>query len=511
MKFSKALIVLIFVAAALVRLVDVLRPIDKPSWRECDLGSISRNFVNEGFNPFYPQVDWRGNSPGYAEMEFTLYPALIAGSYEIFGVHDFIGRIWAFLFSLGALFFFYKLARFYLDEIFAALALAFMAFNPLVVEISTSIQPEGLMIFAYIAAIYFFLRWTDDKEGGAGAKFFWPAVAFTALALLAKATAAHIGLFFAALLLQKYGVSVIRQTRVWLFGLLTVAPAALWYVHAKTLWKVYGNSLGVSNEYHWIGPDFFTNPYFIEGILRTEFFKVWMIGGLVVAVFAIWRGGGEKLIRHTFLWFLGIFAIYLAAARTTADDWASYYHIFSVAPAALLVGFGLQKVWAYAREPNLGRGPLQMIGRTAVVALIALSAAGALTYEAVRVRADIMERHLTDKSFACAREIKPALAKPGLILASGGNCADKDGYALAYNASFMFYWLDRKGFNICVEDQTVEKVRQFAGRGAVYFVAQKSHMKDAPHSETAFETGLRNNFPLVSECDEVLVFDIGDK
>ena len=498
MSKAKIVLILIFMAGSLVRFVDVFRPIDKPSWRECDLGSISRNFVTEGFNPFYPRIDWRGTSPGYAEMEFTLYPALIAGSYEIFGVHDSLGRVWAFIFSLLTLFFFFQLARYYLGDRFAIFAALFFAFNPLVIEISTAIQPEGLMIFSYVAAVYFFLRWQENEK----AKYFWPAVIFTALALLAKATAAHIGIFFAVLLLQKYGAGALRQTKVWLFGALTLLPAAVWYVHAKSLWKTYGSSLGVSNEYHWIGWDFFTNPYFIEGILRTEFFKVWMIFGLIVALFGIWRGAGEKVTRHMFLWLAAIFVIYLAAARTTADDWASYYHIFSVAPAALLFGIGLQKLWDYVKESRT-----RIIFKGAVIALVAGSAIFALLYEAIRIRAEMLERHLTDKSFISAQQIKPELKKDGLIVASGGNCFDKDGYALAYNASYMFYWLGRKGFSICVEDQKIEKVREFSALGAAYFIAQRSHLNDAP----GFETALRENFALVSEREDFLVFDIGNK
>jgi hypothetical protein len=499
----KIVLILIFAAASLVRFVDVLRPIDKPSWRESDLGSVSRNFVTEGFNPLYPQIDWRGQTPGYAEMEFTLYPALIAGTYEIFGIHDYLGRVWAFIFSLGAMFFFFKLARLYLGDVFAVFAALFFAFNPLVVEISTAIQPEGLMIFTYLAAVYFFLRWLDSEKN----KFFWPAVIFTALTILAKATAAHIGVFFGVLLLQKYGWETVKQKKIWLFGTLSLLPGVLWYVHAKSLWKIYGNSLGVSNEYHWIGPDFFTNSYFIEGILHTEVFKVWLIFGLIVGAFAVWRGAGEKLTRHTFLWFAAIFVIYLAAARTTADDWASYYHIFSVAPAALLFGFGIKKLWEYTRDLRTkwnGHFSPAIISKFAVIALVAFSAVAALLYEGAKVRAELLERRLTDKSFADAKQVKPSLTKPGLILASGGNCFDKDGYMTAYNASFMFYWLDRKGFNICVEDQSLEKVREFAGQGAVYFVAQRARLNDTP----GFETTLKNNFPLVTEADDFLVFDI---
>ncbi|HEY0462112.1 MAG TPA: glycosyltransferase family 39 protein, partial [Pyrinomonadaceae bacterium] len=195
----KWILIFIFLVGAGIRFADVFRPINRASWRECDLGAVSRNFATESMNPFFPRVDWRGNSQGFAEMEFPLYSYLTAITYKIFGVHDFLGRFWAFLFSLGTLLFFFRLAREYLGDFNLVFAFAFFAFNPLIVEFSTSIQPEGLMIFCSTASVYFFLKWL--KTGAE--KDFWLASIATALTLLSKATAAHIGLFFAALLLQK--------------------------------------------------------------------------------------------------------------------------------------------------------------------------------------------------------------------------------------------------------------------------------------------------------------------
>ena len=479
----KVVLICVFIAGALVRVVDVLRPIDKASWRECDLGAVSRNFVEEGFNPLMPRIDWRGNTPGYAEMEFTLYPSLIAASYKVFGVHDFIGRIWAFLFSLGALFFFIQLARRYLDDFFAIFAALFFAFNPLIVEISTSVQPEGLMMLTYVAAAYFFTGWIDEEKS----KYFWLAVISTALTLLAKATAGHIGLFFGVLLLQKYGLGVFRQAKIWIFGALSLIPCLLWYIHGKGIWKAYGNSLGVSNEYHWIGPDFFTNPYFIKGLLRLEFLHVWMVFGIIVGLFAVWQGYKEKTARHALIWMGSVFLMYFAAARTTADDWASYYHVFSVPAAALLFGFGVQKLWDYMRktaEHFSDFSLLHILFKVGLIFLVVFSTGAALLYEAVNVRAGILERRLEDPAYVCAKQIKSDLKKPGLILASGGNCHDPDGYALAYNASFMFYWLERKGFNLCVEDENIEKVEEFAKKGPVYFVASKPQLKAKPEFES---------------------------
>ncbi len=500
----KLILIFIFLVGAGIRFADVLRPLDRALWRECDLGAIARNYAVESMNPIYPRIDWRGNSPGYAEMEFPLYPYLIAVTYQIFGVQDYFGRVWAFLFSLLTLFFFYKLARRYLNDLGLIFAFAFFAFNPLIVEFSTAIQPEGLMLLCYTASVYFFLKWL---ETGAN-KDFWFAAGATALTLLAKVTAAHIGLFFALLLLQKYGFAVFKQGKVWLFGAIGLVPALLWYLFAKSLWKTYGNSLGVSNEYHWIGADFFTNSYFIKGILYSEFSVVWVYFGLAVGAFAVFKGFREKFIRQMLLWLASAFVLYIIAARTTADDWANYYHIFSIPPAALIFGFGVVKLSEDFRSLfNFFSdfSSFERFKKSILLCLAAFAVPATFGLEAKQIRADLLQNRKADESFVSAKQLKSALPKAGLILVSGSHCFDADGYQVAYNASFMFYWLERKGFNICVEDQSLKNVREFAARGAKYFVAQKSIVAEKP----GFQIELKQNFPLIAESDEFFVFDVG--
>jgi hypothetical protein len=503
MNYSRIAIIAIFVLAALVRLPGVFRPLDKASWRECDLGAVSRNFVREGMDLFHPRIDWRGDGPGYAEMEFPIYPFLTAITYKELGFHDQLARVWAFLFSLGTLLFFYRLVREFLDDIPAIAATAFFYFNPLTVELSTSVQPEGLMIMAYVAATYFFVRWikTDELSAFAGA------AAMTALALLAKASAAHIGLFFGLVLLQKYGVAAVKQARIWLFGLISVVPGALWYVYAKGLWKTYGNSLGVSNEYHWIGPDFFTNPYFVKGILANESTYVWVTFGVFIAAYGLWKGFRDELARYCVLWLISVFIFYAVASRTTADEWAYYYHIFSVPAFALLFGLGVRELIAMVRETIASYSQISVSsklvrGTVPAAALVAVLLTFAL--EAKQVRANYQEVRSGNPEQAFAQTIKPQMVKPGLILASGGHCTDPDGYQVAYNASYMFYWLDRKGWNVCVEQQSVDAVREFAARGAVYFVAERKYLRAAPE----LEDDLRRAYTAVAANTDIIVFDL---
>ncbi|MFN0122625.1 MAG: ArnT family glycosyltransferase, partial [Blastocatellia bacterium] len=335
----------VFLLGAALRTGSLLRPMDQPSWREADVLAVARAYHEEGMNLLYPRIDWRGSGPGYAEMEFPLYPWLIACAYRLFGVNELYGRFLACLFSILALWVFIRLARYVASETTALIAGMFFALNPLPTFMGTAIQPEPLMFLCYIAAAYAFIRWLDSRSvGNESAKYYWLAVIWTALAILAKATAAHIGLFFAALILGAQGLSVLRDRRVWIFGVLAVAPGMLWYLHAHNLWLTYGNSLGVSNESHLAGPDLFTNQYFIRGILKQEINWVWTLPGAAVAIFGLSRNRQAREVRYSFPWLLAAGFYYLAIARTSADGWAFYYHLPTVAPAALLFGAGIEAI-----------------------------------------------------------------------------------------------------------------------------------------------------------------------
>ena len=85
-------LVTLLVAGVLARLYHIDAPLmEYRSYRQNDNAALARNFYEGGMNIFYPQVDWRGNSPGYAEAEFQLYNFSVALLYCVFGVHEYLG------------------------------------------------------------------------------------------------------------------------------------------------------------------------------------------------------------------------------------------------------------------------------------------------------------------------------------------------------------------------------------------------------------------------------------
>jgi len=550
----------LFFLGAGLRGINVWRPVDRPSWRECDIAAIARNYYREGMNLFYPRIDWRGDGPGYAEMEFPLYPWLIAVLYKLFGFHEFLGRLLVFVFSLITLGLFFQLARSLLPPFGALAASLFFVLSPLVVGISHSLQPEGLMLLCYILAVYAFIRWLDDERSW---HYYSLALGATALAILAKATAAHIGLFFAALVLGRMGVGALRRPRIWVFGVVSLLPALLWYAHARHFWLTYGNSLGVSNEYHWAGWDLFTNRSFILGIAGSEIFYVWIPTGVLVIAVGLFLKKSDRAIEYSLYWLASILVFYLIAARTTSASWAVYYHVISVPPVAILFGAGFDALlwlrlsrqllilliislgivtaalglagipvllefhskWLlkfsilcgmsgailaafYAYRTGTGHekigGAKSSLFNGLVVCLVAICAAATFLYQARQIIEDVRSWSMNEGLYACAKAFAPEVPDQVLIVASGGPCRGPTGYPVAYNSSYMFYWLDHKGFNICEEEQSVAALKALAQRGARYFIAEKYELGKKP----GIEADLRKAFPVRRECKDALMFDL---
>lgn len=481
----------LFLVGAAIRTYDLRHTIDRPSWRECDVGGIARSYYREGMNLFYPRVDWRGDTPGYAEMEFPLYPWLVAWGYKFFGFDEHIGRVISFVLSLLALGAFYWIVRYLLPPIGTLVAFAFFAFNPLLINIATSLQPEGIMLLSYLLAGYFFIRWLDSEA----TRDLVLACVATAVTILAKVPAAHIGIFFTLLVFGKYGFAAIRQMRLWLFAFCALLPGALWYWHAHQFWKLYGNSLGLSNEYHWAGWDLFTDPTMILGVTRSELFYVLMPTGIILALLGAYLKWREKPVNYGLCWLAATWTYFLVTARTTGDQWAAYYHTVSLPGYALLIGSGIEGLRQFKSEAYTMRHAVMLYAGI-------LSMAGIIAFQARQIIVDA--KHWQPSPLEdCAKSFAAMIPKDDLILVTGGVCQD-DGYPVAYNASFMLYWADRKGFNVCIEEQSLESVSAFARRGAKYFMAVKSTLQRKKH----LAEDLRQTYPVLAECDDYCLFQL---
>ena len=222
-----------------------------------------------------------------------------------------------------------------LEEKAALLASLLFVLHPLIFKMSTAIQPESIALFAYLAAIYCFIRWIQSDR----LLFYCLALLSTVAAILAKLPAAQVGVFFALLAFKDYRWS----PKLWFFALVSIGVPFLWYDHARGLFEEYGNSLGLSNEaYGRMGKT--TLKSFLSsniiGNLVIEGKKIWIATGVFLGIagaLSFYRNKNGKIIL---CWAISLILYYLLSGGTTGEEWASYYHIFSIPLACILIAQG---------------------------------------------------------------------------------------------------------------------------------------------------------------------------
>lgn len=478
----------ILVAGAALRLAYVARPFDermRAPWRQSDYLAIARNFAREDGFILHPRIDWRGDTPGLVEMEGPIIPWLGGMLFRAFGIHAEILRALSCLAELLSLLLFAGLARRTLPPAGATLALAAFAINPLLIDLATALQPEPLMLFLGLAAVVCLERFDSDAAGGGGGWLILCGAAL-GLAILAKAPAACLGLLVAWTVLRRLRAAAFLSPAVWAAALLALVPPALWYAWAKRYYLLYGNSLGLSNEYPFLGFDMIWPPRFLVGLFKWETLGVVTPAGWILMIAAL--SAPWKALERPLVWYLSVCAFLVAGARTTADDWAFYYHGLAVAPACLLMGMGLvalSQAW-----PGIARA-------AAAATCLCLAAATGYILHARDHRPDL------EAMRRCGLQFQAHIPPGAMIVTRGGAQRDDDGMPVAHNESMLFAWLDRRGFTYGNEELSFPTLQQIAARGGRFWIAHPE--------ETArkFIAQARGRYLEVDRCpDGYALFDL---
>jgi 4-amino-4-deoxy-L-arabinose transferase-like glycosyltransferase len=302
--------------------------------RQYDTAAIARNFAEGAMNPLYPQIDWRGDSPGYVESEFPAYTYLVALLYRTFGIHEWLGRALNVAFyALSALLLF-RLARLLLDEWTAAAAVFFYSVAPLSVYFTRSLQPDALMCLASLAGLYFFLRWTEGSRlrdlvlSGLG----------VTLAILIKPFTVYVALPLGYLAWRKGGWRLFAQKTLWVYAAAVIAGPLLWYVHAFSLWETYGNTL--FRGYARLDVPALTDPFW-PSFLRVLLLRVATLittpAGLVFLVAGL-AAGAPRGNRVLYWWAAGFGLSVLLVNEANFDH--EYYQLPIVFAASIWMAQG---------------------------------------------------------------------------------------------------------------------------------------------------------------------------
>ena len=190
---------------------------------------IAENFYLRGFNIFYPQINWAGNSPGYVGTEFPLVPFFASVLYLFFGVQEWVGRSVSVLFFAFSAAFFYLLVRRIFNDRSAWFALGIYTLAPLSVFAGRSFMPDMAYLAFSIAALYLFTGWLEDEKS---LLRFAVACTATTLAILVKLPAIIIALPMLYVAWTKHGAMLVRKPALWGFAACSLLFPLIWYSHA---------------------------------------------------------------------------------------------------------------------------------------------------------------------------------------------------------------------------------------------------------------------------------------
>jgi 4-amino-4-deoxy-L-arabinose transferase-like glycosyltransferase len=481
----------VLILGALLRLIDAGRPFDGRSlaaWREADYTGIARSFARESLDVTHPRVDWRGETPGYAEMELPVLPWVAGALDRIFGENELRMRWLSALASLAALLVFERLARTALKPGAALAATAFFAAQPLLIFLAPAMQPDGWMVLVTLLAVG--RIWRYERSGAA--RDLVVAALLTAAATLVKAPAALVGFLLIDATLRHFGLRALLRREVWGAAVCALLPVAAWYGWVHRFWLEYGLSLGLSNETHRVSFAALADPQQWLGNVRVEIQRVFTWPGLLLVGAALLLRPRE--IAGPLRWAAAVALFYFLMLDTSGDAWAFYYHALSCAPAALLMGAGVGALVDSA-ERQRAEQPGRARVLTAGALLLALATVGAETRAAFALRAERDEQVDLPRAFACAEEFRPLIPAGARIAFAGGRPTDRHGHPVAHNASTWFAWLDRRGLTYVEGDASLARLSQFASFAPIYWIASGHELADP-----TFRAEVERRHRLVTSC-----------
>ncbi|MEW6608942.1 MAG: glycosyltransferase family 39 protein [bacterium] len=334
----KVCLMVIILLGILLRVINITNPLlDRAGWRQTDTAAIARNFYYNNFNIFYPQIDWGGNSSGYVETEFQLFPFIAALLYKITGVQEWIGRLLAIFFSVGSMWLIYRLSKKYLGIKTALFSTIFFAICPLNIYYSRTFMPESTMSFFSIAFIYYFSQWLDNEK--------WANFLLTGLcgilALLIKIPTLYLGLPILYLAYIKYNKSLFIKWKLWLLAGIILLPTILWYYHAHQIFKEYSLTFGIWDigQDKWGNIQIWTDKKFYITLFHRFKGEVLTPIGLCLFLFGIILKVRQKEEFLFHFWLIGIIIYFFVVAAGNMEH--NYYQLPLVSVASIFIGKSL--------------------------------------------------------------------------------------------------------------------------------------------------------------------------
>lgn len=456
MKNEYIILSILIVFGFIVRLYRIDNPVaDWHSWRQADTSAVSRNYVNDGINLFYPRYDdissiqtGIDNPTGIRMVEFPVYNALHALLFNTVGIFTLekCGRLLTALISLLTAIFLFLLGRKHYSSKIGLLTAFFFLFLPFNIYFSRVILPDPLGVLFVVSGLYFF-----------GINNTVSAILY-AFALLQKP---YLGVYLLPLIPEFLKKEKMKQHLAFLF--LAIVPFMVWRfwtgLHPEGIpfykWAFNGDKI----RFH---------PAWFRWLFG-ERIGILILGtwGLVPFAFGLVEkhkqslasSAGKNKFSHYFIFSALIYLVVVATANVRHD----YYQILIIPPIALTLALGTSWLWK----------------RSKLILIISLITMFLISWDKIKPFYQINHPEL----MVVGKIVDETIPKTAKIV-------------IPYNGDTAFlYQTKRKGWPAV--DDSIDNIIE---RGADYYVSINLGSTDSVNFSKRFET--------IAKTDLYLILDL---
>jgi len=319
-------IVILMILGFAMRTYKIDNPVaDWHSWRQADTAAVSRNFIKDGFTPFFPRFDslnplnetGQPNPERYFFAEFPLYNIITYFFYSNFGVNEVYARLVSITFAVLTIPTLFFLTSHFSNRRIALFASAIFALLPYNVFYGRVIMADPMHIFFSVLTLLLVVKWLSKD---------WILLGIAAgiagtCAILAKPYALVLILPISYLFYQKWGAKMFAQWRMYLFLAITIIPFILWRSHITQYPEGMFGTTWLYNQ----GNIRFTGAYFRWLIFDRMNRLIFATGGFALFWMGLIVGHTKKEGYFYYLWLASILAFFVVIAKGNVTH--DYYQL----------------------------------------------------------------------------------------------------------------------------------------------------------------------------------------
>ena len=347
--FKTIIIFFLFIRLILFFYNFTAPPVDTYCSRQAHVLMVARNFNIEGINLLMSKVDIFGK-PGYCNLEFPVYEALIAIFCKIINQPIIIGRTLNIIFTILSSIFLYLIISKIIDKKTAIFSVLFFLFAPLMLYFSRTIIIEPMEIFLLLLLTFLYQKWIDKKN----IFIWWFATILGILFAIIKPqyTVILVSFVFAYRYTRNNKLKDLIDFDLILSFFIQAIFTMIWLHHILLIDKLFPNTFSVGqNLQSWFlgNLELRLNPnvYLLIFIKLLTF--VVARSGILIFMVALWQWKDvPKLIK---LWLGGII-LYICIFLNT-NFVHENYHLITIPVFSIFMAFGFQKILGLIKEKRL--------------------------------------------------------------------------------------------------------------------------------------------------------------